>query len=115
MQTELERHPGTLLLRVKGDLRLWGKPDLGENMMKTFLSAVEDRPARFVLSLTGVHHLDTLGISSLVNLMLSCSKQQIELRLIMPAGIPGEALRRVRIFERWPEFPDEQAALQQGA
>ena len=115
MQTELERYPGALLLRLKGDMRLWGKPDLGENMIKTLRSALEDPPGRLVLSLTGVDHLDTLGISSLVNILLDCSKHQIELRLVMPAGAAGEALRQVRIFEPSPVFPDEQSALQEGA
>ena len=93
-------------------MRLWNHPELRESMLRTFRSALEDSPKRLVLSLTGVAHLDTLGISSLVNILVDCSKHNIELRLIMPVGVAGEALRRVRIFDPWPPFANEQAALQ---
>ena len=115
LQTELERHAGTFLLRLKGDMRLWGKPDRGGNSVKAFRSVLEDPPGRLVLSLTGVDHLDTLGISSLVKILIDCSKHEIELRLVMATGLAGEAVRRVHIFEPSLVFPDEQSALQEGA
>ena len=83
--------------------------------MKAFRSVLEDPPGRLVMSLTGVDNLDTLGISCLVKIMIDCSKHQIELRLVMPAGVAAEAVRRVRIFEPSLVFPDEQSALQEGA
>ncbi len=111
MEAQLERHPGVLVLRVKGDLRLWNRPESKEKLLETFRSGLEDRPAQLVLSLHGLTYVDTQGISALIRVLLDCCEQKIGLKIVMPQGMAGEALRCIRIFEPWPRFEDEAAAL----
>lgn len=111
VEAELERHPGVLLLRLKGDMRLWGRSELGENMLQQLRSALEESPAQLVLNMSGLANLDTMGIASLVRILVECTKHKTDLKVIMPGGLAGEALRRVRVFEVWPSFPDEASAL----
>jgi hypothetical protein len=39
-------------------------------------------------------------------------KTEIELKVILPDNFPGQMLRRIHIFDAWPQFPDEAAAMQ---
>ena len=111
MEVHLERHTGFLILRVTGDLRLWGRAGTEKNPL-AMLRAEPDLPGQLVLSLFGVNHLDTAGISSIVRVVIECTKRQVELKLVLPRGVPGEALRRLHLFDSWPEFPEEAAAIQ---
>lgn len=115
MEAELERQPGVLVLRLKGDMRLWGRPELGENMLQQLRSALQESPAPLVLNMSGLAYVDTMGIASLVRILVECTKHKTGLKVIMPGGLAGEALRRVRVFEVWPSFPDEPSALRAAA
>ena len=112
MEVQVERRSGCLVLRVIGDLRLWNCAEAEEELLATIRSSLEEPPPRVVLNLQAVNHLDTRGIWGLVPVLVGCSKKKIGLRVIFPPGVPGEALRRVRIFEPWPEFSDENAAIE---
>lgn len=100
------------MLRVRGDSRLWGKGDVEQQLLKTFRSGLESTPAQVVLSLAPISSIDTLGIAALVRVLIECSKRQIDLKVVMPPGAAGDALRCVRVFEPWPEFADEKAAIE---
>lgn len=111
METELTRHPGAVVLRLKGDMRLWGHTELGEDMLKQLRAALEDSPPHLVLNISGLTYIDTMGISSLVRILVECTKRKVEVNVVMPGGIAGEALRRIRVFQPWPSFADEASAL----
>ncbi len=112
LKTEVERQPGFLILRLKGNMRLWGRPELEKELVEAFRSGLEGNPAQLILSLSGLTNLDTLGIAALVRILIECSKRKIELKVVMPPGTPGDAIRCVRVFEPWPEFKEEQEAVQ---
>lgn len=112
MEVQLERHPTFLMLRVKGDMRFWGHSEQEEDLQKALLSGLEDPRAQLVLSLGAVTHIDTTGIASLVRVIHECAKHGTSLKVVMPEGLTGEALRRVRIFDAWPTFRDEASAMQ---
>lgn len=111
MEAEFEKHDGYLLLRVKGDVRLWGRSDIEKDMLERFHNAVAEDTKHLVLNLARISYLDTMGIAAMVRILIECSKRKIDLKLVMPGGVPGESLRRVRIFEPWPAYPDEAAAI----
>ncbi len=115
MEAELERHPGFLVLRVKGNMRLWGHPELEARLLQTFRAGLDDSPAQLVLNMGGLTNLDTLGIAALVRVLIECSKRKMDLKVVLPPGMAGEALRCVRVFEPWPSYQDEQAAIQAAA
>lgn len=112
MEAELERHREFLVLRVKGNMRLWGHPELEARLLQTFRAGLGDNPAQLVLNMGGLTHLDTLGIAALVRVLIECSKRKMELKVVLPSGMAGEAIKCVRVFEPWPNYQDEQAAIQ---
>ena len=93
-------------------MRLWGNSEHEENLLKVFRSGMDQKPSQLVLSLSGLSNLDTLGIAALVRVLIECGKRKVELKVVMPPGAPGEALRCVRVFEPWPEFKEEKAAVE---
>ena len=112
MEVELERRGECLVLRVKGDMRLWSRPEQAESLLEKFRSGLGNPPAQLVLSLGDVEHIDTRGIMALVPVLVGCSRRKIELKMVMPFGVAAEPMRYVRIFAPWPSFPNEMAALQ---
>ena len=100
------------MLRVSGNMRIWGRQELEKELLETFRSALDGSPAQLVLNLAPVTAIDTLGIAALVRVLIECSRRQMELKLIMPPGTPGEAIRCVRVFEPWPEFKSEPEAVE---
>ena len=112
MEEELERRGECLILRVKGDMRLWGNPEQADRLLEKLHSELDDPPVQLVLSLGGVTHVDTRGIMALAPVLEECSKRKIGLKVVMPSGAAAEPLRYVRIFAPWPSFPNETAALQ---
>ena len=112
MEAELERRGECLILRVKGDMLLWSKPEQAESLQEKLHSGLDDPPAHLVLSLGGVTHVDTRGIMALAPVLEQCSKRKIGLKVVMPSGVAAEPLHYVRIFAPWPSFPNETAALQ---
>ncbi len=112
MEAQLEHHPGYMVLRVKGDLRLWGHPEQEEEVVKVFRTGLDDPPGHLVLNLAEISFLDTKGILALVPVLVECSRRRIELKVVMPTGPAGDALRYVRVLDQWPVFDDEQAAVQ---
>lgn len=111
LQSEVEEGSGFLVVRLKGDMRLWGRPEVEQSLLDRFRSVVTDATHQVVLSLGGITSLDTMGIATLVRLLIQCTKRKIGLRVVMPSGVAGESLRRVRIFDAWPTYPDEPAAV----
>ncbi len=111
MEVQVERQPAFLLLRVKGDMRFWGHQEREDNLRDSLRSGLENPTGQLVLSLAGVTHIDTTGIAALVRVIHECAKHHVSLKVVMPPGLPGEALRRVRIFDAWPTFREEAAAL----
>ncbi len=112
MKAELDKHPGFLVLRLKGNMRLWGNAEIEEDLLKTFRSGLDASPSQLVLSLAGLTNLDTLGIAALVRILIECTKRKLDLKVVMPPGAAGEALKCVRVFEPWPEFKEEAAAVE---
>lgn len=110
MNVELERRPNFLLVRVEGDLRLWNRPQAEEQLLAAFRTAAGDPGQGIVLGLRGLTRIDSLGIATLVRLLIWCGKGGITLSVVMPRGLPREVLDRVGIFGGWPRVEDEPLA-----
>ena len=57
VEAELERRGECLVFRVKGDIRLWSRPEQAESLLEKFRSGLGNPPAQLVLSLGGVTHV----------------------------------------------------------
>ena len=110
MEIQSEIGSDCLLLRVSGDLRLWGHAG-EETRLLDALRSRETLPAHLILNMSGISRLDSTGIGSLVRVLIECGKRHVEFRAVLPLGLPGEMLTPVRVFEAWPKFKDESSAL----
>ena len=111
MDITIETSPSSILLRLSGDLRLWSHEDEEQHLVRAIRTIGQQFPEHLVLSLSSVERVDSLGIGSLVRVLLECARRNVELAVILPRGVAGEAIRRLRVFDGWPSFPDESAAL----
>jgi anti-anti-sigma factor len=111
MNITIETSPSMILLRLAGDLRLWGREEQEQNLTRAIRTVGEQLSGCLVLSLAGVAHVDSAGVGSLVRVPLECARQNVELLVVLPKGLAGEAIRRLRIFDPWPNFTDEATAL----
>lgn len=114
MDIAFEDSSGTFVMRVSGDLRLWGHED-GQERLVTLVRAQENPPKRMILNLTDVKQLDSLGVGALARVVVECGKREVDLKVVLPTGVAGKVLGMLHIFAGWPAFPDETAALRDGA
>lgn len=113
MQVILQPHPHCAVLRVSGDLRVWNH-ERDEQELLTLLPADMKLPGnRLVLSLADVTHIDSLGITVLVKVVILCTRNHVDICTVLPRGTAGAAIRSTRIFAAWPDFESEQVALTQ--
>jgi anti-anti-sigma factor len=101
------------VLRVQGDMRLWGRPDLQEQLLQSYGAGLRDETKEVILNMRGLTSVDTMGIAALVRVLIEITKHDLKLKVVLPSGTVGESLRRVRIFEPWPEYREESAALKE--
>jgi anti-anti-sigma factor len=103
---------GTFILRVSGDMRIWGRREAETLRLVNLVRAQEKLPRGVILNLAEIKQIDSLGVGALARLLVECAKQEIALNVVLPTGIPGKVLKLVHIFDAWPAFPDETAAVQ---
>ena len=96
-------------------MRLWGHPELEEKLLDGFRGWLNDEVREIVLNMRGLTSVDTMGIAALVRVLIESTRRNMALKVILPPGTVGESLRRVRIFEPWPEYREEAAALRASA
>ncbi len=100
MDVALTVSSGAFALRVSGDMRLWNR-ESGNECLVNLLRAQENLPKQMILNLAEVEHLDSLGVGALARLLVECGKQEMNLNVVLPAGLPGQVLKSVRIFDAW--------------
>ena len=110
MEIQWETGSSTSFLRISGDVRLWGRAEEESRILGVF-RALEGLVGPVLLNLSGITYLDSLGVGALVRVPVECVKRGIEVKIILPQGVLGQALRALRVFEGWPRFPDEGSAL----
>lgn len=111
MEITIQTSPGATILRISGDLRLWGHAEQEQQLTGVIRAVGQQVPERLVFNLAGIKHVDSAGVGALVRMPLSCAKNSVELAVVLPQGVAGEAIRRLRVFDPWPNFADEAAAL----
>lgn len=110
MEVELAPTPSCAILRIKGDLRLWAQPEPHERLLRGYAGLLEKPVPEVVLNIGEVVYIDTTGISALIRILKECTARNMRVRVVMPRGTTGEALRMVHIFDGCPQHFDEQEA-----
>jgi len=111
MKIELERRGDCQIIRLADDLRFWKQPELEGELLAAFDAALEGPPREVVLNLVEVLRIDSRGIATLVRLPIRCAQRGIGLKVVMPRGVPREAIKHIHIFDPWPTFEDESSAV----
>ncbi len=111
MDVQLERSSQSLFVRIRGDVRLWNRPEAEQKLQDALRHSLESPAEQLVLNLREVTHIDSRGIGALVRVPVHCARNRISLKVILPGGGIGQALKTVRIFEGWANLSDEAAAL----
>jgi anti-sigma B factor antagonist len=65
-----------------------------------------------VLNLSGLLYLDSSGIGELARIYVTVLKRGGEMKVIGLSTRVEEVLKMTRLYQVFPEFPDEQSALQ---
>ena len=65
-----------------------------------------------VLNLSGLVYLDSSGIAELARIYVTVLKKGGEMKVIGLTSKVEEVLKMTRLYQVFPEFPDEQSALQ---
>ncbi len=74
---QVRQEQQTLVVTLAGDVDLHRTPELQQELVRV----VERRPRRIVLDLTAVQYMDSSGVASLVKLLSSTRRQNVELKL----------------------------------
>ncbi len=65
-----------------------------------------------ILNLTALQYLDSSGIGELARVYVSVVKQSGQMKVIGLSSKIEEVLKITHLYQVFPEFPDEEAALQ---
>jgi anti-sigma B factor antagonist len=65
-----------------------------------------------VLNLSGLQYLDSSGVGEMARIYVSVVKASGQMKVVGLSSKAEEILRITRLYEVFPEFPSEEAALQ---
>ena len=111
MEVRLECGGPFAVVQIRGDLRLWGKQGMADQVRKTVLQALKSNPV-VLMNLTEAHTLDSRGIGCLARCLASAVAQGGELRLVVPPGRLRRVLEDVRLLSVFPPYDTVSAASQ---
>jgi anti-sigma B factor antagonist len=103
------RHAGPVsLLDVSGRLTSFEVGALRDSISRLLKQDRKD----IVLNLSGLQYLDSSGIGELARLYVTVVKQGGQMKVIGLSSKVEEILKITKLYQVFPEFPDEAAALQ---
>jgi anti-sigma B factor antagonist len=95
------------LIDLNGRLTFFEVGILRENITRL----VREGRKQIVLNLSGLHYLDSSGIGELARMYVMVVKNGGEMKVIGLTPKIEEVLKVTHLYQVFPEFPDEQAAL----
>ena len=102
------RHSGSVsLVDVSGRLTSFEIGALRDSISRLLKQGHKD----IILNLTGLEYLDSSGIGELAHVYVSVVKQSGQMKVIGLSSKIEEVLKITHLYQVFPEFPDEEAAL----
>ena len=98
MEASLQQHSHCSVLRVAGDLRLWDHEADEHELLKLLPPDMVFPGSRLILGLAGLTHIDSLGITLLVKIVILCTRSHVGICTVLPGGTAGQSIRSTRIF-----------------
>ena len=103
------RHAGAVsLLDVSGRLTSFEIGSLRDAVSRLLKDGRKD----IVLNLSGLQYLDSSGIGELARIYVSVVKQSGQMKVIGLSSKVEEILKITQLYQVFPEFPSEEAALE---
>ena len=103
------RHAGAIsLLDVSGRLTSFEVGALRESISRLLKQGRKD----IVLNLSGLQYLDSSGIGELARIYVSVVKESGQMKVIGLSPKVEEILKITQLYQVFPEFPSEEAALE---
>ena len=103
------RQSGTVsLVDVSGRLTSFETGALRDSISRLLKQGHKD----IILNLTDLQYLDSSGIGELARVYVSVVKQSGQMKVIGLSSKIEEVLKITHLYQVFPEFPDEEAALQ---
>jgi len=102
------RHAGVVsLVDVSGRLTSFEVGTLRDAISRLVKQGHKD----IVLNLSGLQYLDSSGIGELARVYVSVVKQSGQMKVVGLSSKVEEILKITHLYQVFPEFPDEEAAL----
>jgi anti-sigma B factor antagonist len=95
------------LLEISGRLTSFEVGALGDSIARLLKQDRKD----IVLNLSGLQYLDSSGIGELARLYVTVVKHGGQMKVIGLSSKVEEILKITKLYQVFPEFPDEEAAL----
>jgi len=103
------RQSGTVsLVDVSGRLTSFETGTFRDSISRLLKQGHKD----IILNLTDLQYLDSSGIGELARIYVSVVKQSGQMKVIGLSSKIEEVLKITHLYQVFPEFPDEEAALQ---
>ena len=96
------------LIDVRGRLTFFEVGVLRENVSRL----LGEGRKQIVLNLSELHYLDSSGIGELARIYVMVLKSGGEMKVVGLSQSVENVLKVTRLYQIFPEFPDEEAALQ---
>jgi anti-sigma B factor antagonist len=95
------------LLEISGRLTSFEVGALGDSIARLLKQDRKD----IVLNLSGLQYLDSSGIGELARLYVTVVKHGGQMKVVGLSSKVEEILKITKLYQVFPEFPDEEAAL----
>src|SRR5580658_415539 len=104
MELSVDLGAGIPVSRITGDMRLWGKQEVADEIRESLHSLMVAGHQRIVVNLSGVRRIDSRGIGCLARI------QAAEISLVLAPGQVMDALQQLNFVKLYPIFASEAAA-----
>ena len=110
MEISVGECAGVPLVRLAGDMRLWGKQGIDDMIRDTVHSLVAAEKKQIILNVSGVTNLDSRGVGCLARCYATAIKSAADVRLVTAPGLVLRILTEMGFRRMWMIFPDEASA-----
>jgi anti-anti-sigma factor len=111
MELSVDLGAGVPVIRITGDMRLWGKQEVADEIRESLYSLMVAGHKRIVVNLSSVRRIDSRGIGCLARIHATAITKNAEISLVLAAGQVMDALQQLNFVKLYPIFADEPAAL----
>ncbi len=111
MDLSVDLGAGVPVIRISGDMRLWGKQEVADEIRESLHSLMLAGHRRIVVNLIGVPRIDSRGIGCLARIHATAITKNAEISLVLAPGQVLDALKQLNFVKLYPIFSDEAAAL----